>query len=174
MPIISTLILHGYKHPPGTLQLMQELGMKALRRGSHMNRIVRPFLPVALSAISADESNVALFQQCSAVFALGHVVDRESDERWEVIDPYDLAAARWDFLFVAAGAGDEVGEDVGEVAGAGADVEDAGGGVEEGEERFTGGGVHVGGGDCGAVADGLGGVFVGGGWVWAVVGTVDL
>jgi hypothetical protein len=38
------------------------------------------------------------------------------------------------------------------------------------EERFAGVGVHVGGGDCGGVADGLGGVFVGegGGEVGAI------
>ena len=33
---------------------------------------------------------------------------------------------------------DEVGEDVRQVAASGANVEDAGGGVEEGEERFRG------------------------------------
>ena len=67
---------------------------------------------------------------------------------------------------------DEVGEDGGQVAGAGADVEDAGGGVEAGEEGFGGGGVHVRGGDCGAEADVLGGVVVGG--CGGVVGAVDL
>jgi hypothetical protein len=38
------------------------------------------------------------------------------------------------------------------------------------EERFAGVGVHVGGGDCGAMTDGLGGVFVGkgGGEVCAI------
>ena len=59
-----------------------------------------------------------------------------------------------------AGFADEVGEDVGEVAGAGADVEDFGARREEGKERFAGGGVHVGGGDGGAVADGLGRILV--------------
>lgn len=67
---------------------------------------------------------------------------------------------------------DEVGEHVREVAASGADVQDAGGGVQEGEEGFGGRGVHVGGGDGGAVADGLGGVFVGGGG--GVVGAIDL
>jgi hypothetical protein len=70
--------------------------------------------------------------------------------------------------------GDEVGEDVGEVAGAGADVENASGRVEEGEEGFAGGGVHVRGRDGCAVADGLWGVFVDGRRVGTVVRAVGL
>lgn len=89
-----------------------------------------------------------------------------------MIDPDDLAG--WlDFVFVG-GAGDEISENVGEIAGAGADVEHTGGGVEEWEERFAGGGVHVWGGDGGFVTDGLRRVFVGGGEVGAVMGAIDL
>ncbi len=49
-----------------------------------------------------------------------------------------------------------------QVPGPGADVEDARRGVDEGETGFESVGVHVRGGDCGGVADGLGGVGVGG------------
>lgn len=67
---------------------------------------------------------------------------------------------------------DEVGEHVRQVAGAGADVEDARGRVEEGQERLGGGGVHVRGGDGGGEADGLRGVLVGDGG--GIVRAVDL
>lgn len=65
---------------------------------------------------------------------------------------------------------DEVGEDDGQVAGAGADVEDASVWVEMGEEGFGGRGVHVGRRDCGTEADELGRILVrdGGGIVSAV------
>lgn len=72
----------------------------------------------------------------------------------------------------AAFGAEEIREDVRQVAGAGADVENAGGGVEVGEEGFSGGGVHVRGGDCGAVADGLRRVLVG--QLGSVVRAVDL
>lgn len=87
-----------------------------------------------------------------------------------MIDPDDFAAG-WDLVF-ARGACDEVGEDVGQVAGTGADVQDAGGGMEKGEEGFTGGSVHVRGRDGGLVADVLRRVFVG--CRGAVVSAVDL
>ena len=48
----------------------------------------------------------------------------------------------------------------GKVAGAGANVEDTGAGPEVGEERGGRGGVHVGSGDGGGVADWLRGVNV--------------
>lgn len=71
----------------------------------------------------------------------------------------------------------ELGEDVRQVAGAGTDVQypwsgAVGRGRDEGEEGAGGGGVHVRSGDCGAVADGLGVVGVGGSR--GVVGAVDL
>ena len=69
-----------------------------------------------------------------------------------------------------AGGTDEVCKHCGQVAGAGADVENVGAGMEVWEERFAGGGVHVRCGDCGFVAYGLWTVFVGhaGGEVCAV------
>lgn len=63
-------------------------------------------------------------------------------------------------------------EDMRQVTRSRADVEDFTAGIEEREERFCGVGVHVRGGDCGAVPDGLRGVLVGG--VGGVVGAVDL
>lgn len=77
----------------------------------------------------------------------------------------------------SAGLAYQLGQHVREIAGARADVEDAGrragfGGGDEGEEFLDGGGVHVRGGNGGAVADGLGAVIVGGGG--GVVCAVDL
>ena len=76
------------------------------------------------------------------------------------------------YAYDFSGRADEVGEDGGQVAGAGADVEDAGCGVEVGKEGFRRRGVHVGSGDCGAVADDLRGVVVRGGR--GIVSAVDL
>lgn len=73
---------------------------------------------------------------------------------------------------------DKLGHHVGQVAGPGADVQDArggvggGGGEEVREEVLDGGGVHVRRRDGGAVAYGLGVVAVGRGG--RVVGSVDL
>ena len=64
--------------------------------------------------------------------ALRHVFVREVDEALDVVYAYDFPRGA-----------DEVGEDGGQVAGAGADVEDAGCGVEVGEEGFRRRGVHV-------------------------------
>lgn len=85
----------------------------------------------------------------------------EVDEALDVVHAHD-----------GSGRADQVGEDGGQVAGAGADVEDAGVGAEVGEEGFRGRGVHVRGGDCGAEADGLGRVVIWGGG--GVVSAVDL
>jgi hypothetical protein len=169
----AALTLHRDEHPAGTLQLVEQLRVKNLGRGTHVYGIVRSALRVALPSISTHKLHSTLLQHGAAVLAFRHVVPRQVDQRLDVIDAHDLGA-RWDFVFFVRGTGDEVGEDVGEVAGAGADVEDAGGRVQEGEERFAGGGVHVGGGDGGVVTDGLGGVFVGGGRLGAVMGAVDL
>ena len=132
----AALFLDGDEHASGTLELIEELGVETLRRGTHVDGIVWSSLLVAFPAVAADELGSTFLQQRSSVLALGHVVRRESDERLDVVDP-DHFPARLDSVCVG-GAGDEVGEDMGEVAGAGADIEDASGGVEEGEERFAG------------------------------------
>ena len=67
----------------------------------------------------------------------------------------------------------ELREDSSEVAGPGADVEDSATRAEVGQERLARRGVHVRRGDRGAVADGLGRVFVGGAGVGAEVRAVD-
>ena len=67
---------------------------------------------------------------------------------------------------------DQVREDVCQVSGPRADVEDSDGPVQKRKERFTGGGVHVRGGDGGAETDGLRGVFIRG--AGCVVSSIDL
>ena len=123
----------------------------------------------AAAAVGDDEAQPAGGEEgLGAAGVAGDVSAGEVDEGGEVVDGDDGGV----------GAG-EFGEEGGEVAGAGADVEDAagggGGGGEGREQGLGGGGVHVGGRDGGAVADGLGGVGVGdgGGGGGAEVGAVD-
>lgn len=190
-PDMLRLLAHGDEEPARSPQLVHELFMRLFGRRADVDRV-----PVTLSfppsasiiviviafilnepqpPVRLDEPQPATLQHRSAVLALGDVGVGHVDEGLDVLHADDFSAGA-----------DEVGEHGGQVARAGADVQDAGaatrastGGrvlrvlrvqVQEGQEGLGGHGVHVRGGDCGAVADSLGGVGVGarGGEVGAV------
>lgn len=118
--------------------------MKSIRRRTDMDRIIRTFLHPAQSPISLDEPDSSSLQQLPPSCALLQIPLGQVDQRLDVIDPDDLATGLHEF-----------GEDVSEIAGSRADIEDLGAGVEVREQRLAGRGVHVGSGDGRRVADAL-------------------
>lgn len=124
--------------------------MLLLRRRTNVNRIIRPSLLPSFPPIPFHKPHLTGSEHAPAGIRFLHVGRSEVNETLNVVNA--------DYAAIGA---EEVREHMREVAASGADVEDAGGGMEVREEGFGSGGVHVRGGNCGAESDGLGGVFVG-------------
>ena len=86
------------------------------RRRPDMNRIVRPFFLPSLAAVAAHDFYPSGLEGLAAGVGFAEVGEGQVDEGLDVFDPDD---------FGGGVVGDELCEHVHEVAGAGADVEDA-------------------------------------------------
>lgn len=123
-PDVLHVLPHRDEQPPRRPQLLHQHLVRLLRRRPDVDRI--PPSPAVIQTqppVRLHDPHFPALEHLRAFLALRQVPVREVDETLDVVHAYDSPQRA-----------DEVGEDGGQVAGAGADVQDAGCGVEVGEE----------------------------------------
>jgi hypothetical protein len=158
--MLQRVLLDGDEHAARRPQLVLQLLVPPRRRRAHMDRIVRPRLRKPAPPVPVHEAHDALPQQRTALRRLGHVGGCELDQLRDVLQADDLpvlcrGGASRNALSARAFLLDQLGQHVGQVARARANIQHARAGAEEREERLRGVGMHVRGADGGFVPDRL-------------------
>lgn len=142
-------------------QLIDQRLMKSRRSCSNMYRIIGRALRPTQPPIRLYVSYPSVVHQLPSFSTLSRILRAHFNQWLDVFDSYHFATRLY-----------ELGEDMSKVSGSRSNVQDSSTWLEVWEQRLASCGMHVRGGDGGAVADGLRRVLIR--CVGGVVSSIDL